>query len=394
MTFCDVPQIRISDPGDLIETVPYLIGFHPVESLVLIGFTDPEGAGRPQRVQVTMRVDLPQSPVDAEVFEPLVESLRHAEATSAAVVVLTHCTGDPRDSGELQALAAAVSTVLRAAAIMVLDVLVASDEHWWSLCCDKPSCCPPEGTRRALGCSPSAAQATFAGLVALPDRAAVSATLAGLSPDERAAVEPDLAEAEHRVARAALAHGLGRLRKSDTAAFRRAAERARQRARTDEPAPDEPALDEPAPDRSAAEGIAPGTSSAVAPSAATPGRRRTTVRPLSHKQLARFGVALSDLGVRDAMWLAIDDQSLDATELLHELHTRLPAPYDAAPLFLYGWAQWRAGNGTLAVMAAERALESDPNYSAALLLVTAVQRGMDPRSTPALREPDLLGAQQ
>lgn len=188
MTFCDLPQIRISDPGDLIETIPYLLGFHPVESLVVIGFTDPEGAGRPQRVQVTMRVDLPESPLEADTFHPLTESLLRAEATAAAVVLLTACTGDPRDSGALQALAAAVSTTLRAAAIDVLDVLVASDERWWSLVCHQPTCCPPQGTPRAVGCSSSAAQATFAGLVALPDRDSLSATLAGLSPDDRAAL--------------------------------------------------------------------------------------------------------------------------------------------------------------------------------------------------------------
>ena len=38
MTSCEMPQIRISNPGELIETVPYLLGFHPSQSLVLIGF--------------------------------------------------------------------------------------------------------------------------------------------------------------------------------------------------------------------------------------------------------------------------------------------------------------------------------------------------------------------
>jgi hypothetical protein len=68
------------------------------------------------------------------------------------------------------------------------------------------------------------------------------------------------------------------------------------------------------------------------------------------------------------------------------LHARLPAPYDAAPLFLFGWAQWRAGNATLATMAAERVLDSQPGYSAAALLLTAAQRGLDPRTVPALSQ--------
>jgi hypothetical protein len=76
-----------------------------------------------------------------------------------------------------------------------------------------------------------------------------------------------------------------------------------------------------------------------------------------------------------------------AGTLLLDLLTRLPAPYDAAPLFLFGWSQWRAGNGTLAGIAAERAQVSDPGYSAAGLLLAALGHGLDPRATPPLREP-------
>ncbi len=61
-----------------------------------------------------------------------------------------------------------------------------------------------------------------------------------------------------------------------------------------------------------------------------------------------------------------------------DLARRLPAPYDAAPLFLFGWASWRSGNGALAGIAAERALDSDPSYSAADLLLAR-----SPRPRPA-----------
>jgi hypothetical protein len=66
------------------------------------------------------------------------------------------------------------------------------------------------------------------------------------------------------------------------------------------------------------------------------------------------------------------------------LARRLPAPLDVAPLVLYGWHEWRQGNGTLAVMCAERALERDPAYTAASLLISTVQSGMNPRTTPPL----------
>ena len=81
---------------------------------------------------------------------------------------------------------------------------------------------------------------------------------------------------------------------------------------------------------------------------------------LSPRRLARLGAALREPAVRDAMWLGIDDRSLAADELLGQLHSRLPPPYLAAPLFLYGWQQWRSGSGMLAATAAERALRADP----------------------------------
>ena len=95
-------------------------------------------------------------------------------------------------------------------------------------------------------------------------------------------------------------------------------------------------------------------------------------------------MALNDLEVRDALWVALDEGCEPISRLMGDLHARVPAPYDAAPLFLLGWSHWRAGNATLAMMAAERALGSQPGYSAAALLLTAAQGGLDPRTVPAL----------
>jgi hypothetical protein len=338
MTSCELPRIQIGDPGELIETVPYLLGFHPRESLVLIGLAGgAEGAG-PQQVQVTVRVDLPEplaAGLGAEDLRPLSEVLRRADSEAMAAVLVTESApGDPRDCEELIACRDVLAAAMAEAGIDVLDVLLATERRWWSLWCEQLECCPAAGRERALGCSEAAAQATFAGLVALPDRQAMAATLAGRSAEQRSALLPRLAEAERSQAAA----------RPGNAAQRRRAQVA-----------------------------------ALLAAAADPGAE------LAGEQLAAHAVALTDLAVRDALWLAVDDGSLPPG-LLAELHTRLPPPYDAAPLFLFGWSQWRAGNATLAMMAAERALESRPGYSAAVLLATAAQRGMDPRAVPALSQ--------
>jgi hypothetical protein len=108
---------------------------------------------------------------------------------------------------------------------------------------------------------------------------------------------------------------------------------------------------------------------------------------LSDEEAVRFGVGLSVTSLRDAVWLAIDGGRLDGRPLWRELGRRLPAPYDAPPLFLYGWAAWRAGEGAQAGMAAERAVRSDPGYTAADLLMAAVTSGLSPHTVPRLRKP-------
>ena len=108
---------------------------------------------------------------------------------------------------------------------------------------------------------------------------------------------------------------------------------------------------------------------------------------ISDADAARYGAALAASTIRDPVWLAVDDGRLDGRPLWRELARRLPSPYDAPALFLYGWAAWRAGEGTLAGIAAERALISDPEYTAADLLMAALSGGVDPREFPTLRRP-------
>jgi len=363
MTSRELPRVQISDPGELIETVPYLLGFHPRESLVLVGLAgadDGADSSCQQQIQVTIRVDLPdQLPgsLDASALRPLGEVLRRADSVAMAAVLVTDAAPeDPRQSDGLIACRDLLAATMDEAGIDVLDVLVATERRWWSLCCEQLECCPAAGHERALGCSAAAAEATFAGLVALPDRQAVVDTLAGHSAERRAALRPLLAEAERRRA-GPLPEQAVRWRRAEVAALLAAASHI------------------------AAGPAAGGTPAAVGePPGPVPGSA------LTGAQLARCGVALADRAVRDALWRALDEGFLPVGQLMAELHVRLPAPYDAAPLFLFGWSQWRAGNAALAMMAAERVLGAQPDYSAAALLLTAAQCGLDPRTVPPLSQ--------
>jgi hypothetical protein len=222
------------------------------------------------------------------------------------------------------------------------DVLRVSGGRWWSYVCASTTCCPPDG--RDLPDTPSvvAAAATFAGLVALPDRASVAAQLEPLAADARRALEPWIGDYETAAVKAVLDGTAERMDRSVKRAIFAAA-RAADRAKVSVPLPDQ--------------------------------------------ETARFAVALSSIGLRDSVWMAVDDGRLDGRVLWLDIARRVPSPYDAAPLFLYAWSSWRAGNGALAGIAAQRAIDSDPGYSAADLLLAALARGLDPRQLPKLRLP-------
>jgi hypothetical protein len=332
------PVHRISGPVELLDAVPYLLGFHPQDSLVLVGL-------RAKRLVVTARLDLADVVGDGVVGEGAVAHAVGAMARGGAATVIAAVyppAGDTAAGTEgWRAVAAGLQREVGRVGCELSDALLVRDGRWWSLVCADPDCCPPDG--RALGpvSSPFAAQATFEGMVALPDRAAVEAQFDPAPEAARHRLDPLIADEERAAVREVLrGNGLRRERSLKRSLF--AAARA-----SSEPAG----------------------------------------RPVTDTEAVRFGVGLSATSLRDAVWLAIDGSRLDGRPLWLELGRRLPSPYDAAPLFLFGWAAWRAGEGAQAGMAAERAVRSDPGYTAADLLMAAVTSGLSPHTVPRLRKP-------
>lgn len=328
------PDLRITGPAALIEAVPYLLGFRPLDSLVLVGLDS-------GNLVVTARIDL------ADVADPTLLADTFAAmvrgGASAAVVLVYDDTSDPPAPDPAPPEAGRQALIEAAAAragCAVLDVLLVARGRWWSYSCGSAQCCPAGGAELPDQPSAVSAAATFAGLVALPDRAALVASLDPYPDARRELIRPLIDAAEHAAEDAGLAGDNQRHDRSVKRALFTAAR--------------------------AADDIKGGWT-------------------LSDPQAARFGVALRGIDQRDAVWMAIEDGRLDGHALWRELSRRLPGPYDAAPLFLFGWWAWRAGNGALAGIAVERAVRSDPGYSAADLLGAALARGLDPRRLPRLR---------
>ncbi len=311
--------IRIQSPADIVDLVPYLLGFHPTDSLVLVGI----GGGS---VAVTARIDLPDidHPTLTDVF---LAFARHGRCTQTIAVIYAD-SGDDADG-----LARLVEQVSDTADIQVLDHVLVSAGRWRSLACTNPDCCPADGTPLQPEGAVAAA-AVYAGLVAQPCRTAALATLDRPTPVAPDTLVPLIAAAEEEAAHAVLAGGGTRHERSIVpAAFK--AVRAGQR--------------------------------------------------LADPTAAQLLVGLSSAAVRDPLWLATDAGRIDGTDLWLDLAHRAPTGYAAPVWFLVAWGTWRQGNSILAREAAERALAGDPNYTAARLLLTAIDTGVNPHTMPKLR---------
>ncbi len=322
----------ISGPGELLHAVPYLLGFHPARSLVLVGL-------QLNRLVVTARLDLTDTQIPGVLPHAVGALARGGSSAVVAAIYDDDCAEPPSAEPPWLELVDRLSSECTVVDCELYDALLVRQRRWWSLMCSDPACCPPDGQDLPAEPTPFAAAATVDGMVALPDRDAVAAILDPLPEPEQSAAAAAVAQA-HDGTRAATATEQARRR------WRRAVTRALF---------------------------------AAARRADEPGWRSTGA-----EEAARFGVALTDIAVRDSVWKAIDDRRLDGRALWLELARRLPAPEHVAPQFLFGWASWRAGNCTLAGIAADRALASDPSYRAAQLLRAAVTSAVDPRRLPRL----------
>lgn len=330
------PQlIKLHEPGELLSMIPYLLGFHPCDSLVLIGL-------RQQRVSVTTRIDLADI-AERHAVEHLARALQKSGSDTVVAVIYDSQLAVHGRQRWLD-LPERFSSICDELGITVLDALVVSQSRWWSMMCLSEECCPAEGRTLPGESSVAAAEATFAGLVALPDRQTMAAAIEPVDQARRDGLADHIARYENDAVDAILNGRDARRRRSVKRAMFATARKFE---------------------------------------AAHPGQGPE----LADDGVAKFLVALSDIEMRDGIWLAIDQNRLDGRGLWQELARRAPAPYDAAPLFLFAWASWRSGNGTLASLAAQRALVSDPAYTAAQMLMSALAHGLDPRRTPRLKMP-------
>lgn len=340
------PAVKIGSPAEVLAAVPYLLGFHPARSIVVIGARPPR-----DRVHVTFRYDLldpPEPGYADEIAAHAATVLRQQHVTMAIVVGY--------GPGVLVTpIAEEMRAQLVAAGIQLREMLRAEDGRYWSYLCQDPACCPAEGVAFDVSASCVAAQMTLAGNVTLPNRAALEQAVAPLGGVVRASMRQATIRAESRAA-ALIAE-----------AATLAAPPGRKHGGVLRPVIDEGL-------RSVGDAI-------------------TTYRAggqiTSHDDMAWLTVTLADLRVRDDAWARMDPQYREPHRRLWTDIVRHAEPrYVPAPACLLAFAAWQCGDGALANVATGRALEADPRYTMALLLQEAVGRGLPPSAAKLPMTPE------
>jgi hypothetical protein len=175
-------RLRVRQPDDLLALIPYLIGFHPEESLVAVFV-------RSGRVILAARLDL-SSDADADELAEFIDALAKREGAEALALVGYGAASLPTNRLLTQLMDRLVEQELT-------DVLYVGHGRWWSLTC-ADDCCPLAGTPLDLTSHPLSATAVLAGLGTRTNRRELEESVNGPARDELprvdAMVETMLAE--------------------------------------------------------------------------------------------------------------------------------------------------------------------------------------------------------
>ena len=320
-----VPVVSVRAVEDLASALPHLLGFRPVESLVVVAIEGPR-----DQLSFTLRLDLPD-PIHVEEVAEICAIRMEAAAADAALVFVVTEAADPA-AGVLPGTDL-VEALQRAMPMPMRDALLLRDGRIWSYLCPDPGCCPADGKP-------------------VDDESPVASTLAAAGVVAGRAVYADRDE----IVRAAQAVG-----GADAGAVAAAVERLYAEADLVDI-------------RERYRRVLPGLIDASAERGAD----------LSHDDVALLGCAWHQVDLRDEMLGAVGRGVPGADGVVRAVARLMPAPYDAPAAAMLGWVAYAEGSGVLAAAALGRALATDPEYSLARLLDDGLFRQVPPSALRAV----------
>ncbi|MET9115374.1 DUF4192 domain-containing protein [Streptomyces longwoodensis] len=352
-------QVTLRSPAELADALPYLLGYRPEDSIILVSLHDRGGRGR---FGGRARLGIP---THADDWAAVAQQLAHGLVTGGErrgarpEQIVAYLCQEPA-KGEtglsvmerLRPLAHQLRVACGRLDVPVIEALCISDGRFWSYCCGGQGCCPDEGEPMGMpGTSVLAAAAAYAGIQV---RGTLRELRARLMPLETAvAVEQEVAlDTAGMSLVPRIFDETGRVEVADETI--ELAERLMHRLAATAPVPDSAAAD----------------------------RRDDDL--LRADEAAALILGLQDRTTRDraAEWME-GDEAGPALRLWRALARRCVGPYAehaAALLTLAGWVAWSTGDELEAREALAMALGADPDYLFARLLHQACNEGLDPES--------------
>ena len=122
----------VKTPHDLLAAVPFLIGYHPTDSLVLISV-------KSDSLEMAMRVDFPINPPEG-AYQLLAAHLKQDHAEGALLVAY-----EPADCDFGPEVLRNAADAVAALDIPIRELMLIRNGRWKSMICSDESCCPPDG---------------------------------------------------------------------------------------------------------------------------------------------------------------------------------------------------------------------------------------------------------
>jgi hypothetical protein len=313
-----LPKLSLRAPEDVIAIVPYLVGFDPSNSLVVIGLTG-------KAVGFAGRLDLPTDPAELPGYRHAVEHLADATARNATACLLVGY-GPAQIVTPVMDLARQAMT---AAGLPVLEALRVTDDRYFSYVC------PAEGKPVPGQGSRVQAAAVFAGMTTRPSRADLAGCIAAHTGQRRLQLNRAVRNAAQR-----LGDELDTVNSGGEA---------------DQTLPFVHRRGIAAVDHAIAE--------------------HRAGQALSDHEAATLLILLHNLSVRDHAMLHTEATDVD---LWIDLTRRASDDLVASAGTLLAYAAWLRGDGALANVALERVADADPDYTMAHLLRHALHAGIHP----------------
>jgi hypothetical protein len=313
----------LTSPHDLLAAIPFLIGYHPENSLVLVALKD-------DSVGMAMRVDMPTD-IALESYDLLASHFQREAADAALIVAYVDSETDP------EPVLINTSAALLRAGISIKESLIVSDGRYRSMLCHDSECCPPLGSPiPEIDSSRIAAEHVIAGHP-MPF-ANVSGLVQSIAALPSAMQESWQSEVRAFWIESDSENLLDLQRDGATAVIDLAGEYAQGRGAED------------------------------------------------RELVARVIGRISDIQVRDYALGSHNDETADAYwQMWRELLLIAPRGFVAPIASIFAALAYERGEGALAHKALDRALADDERYSLALLLRRVFTAGWPPQSFSAMR---------